>query len=197
MQLVVITRHNFFDGEAAVLNCLFEAELPILHLRKPQASAHAIRALLRKVDAGFHRRIIVHGHAALRGEFDLLGVHLPLGLLLEQGKRADVGQVSCSTHTGAEASAAAQVADRAFVSPVFDSISKRGYLGNALLLDIPKPMGKLALVALGGITPERLLTVHQHGFKAAALMGYIWEDGRPLKSFSTCQAVATHLNNTI
>ncbi len=193
MQLLVITREDFFCGEAGVLNDLFEAGLMGLHLRKPFATLCEVRALLRGIDTGFHKRIIVHSHVALSGEFDLLGVHLPLDTLLQTGKVQDQRQISCSTHTHAEIQAAATVADRAFISPIFNSVSKKGYLGNASLCAIPKPEGNTLWVALGGITPAHFMAVHRHGFGAAAVMGYIWQGGRPRQQFEKCQAAATGL----
>ncbi|WP_139215763.1 thiamine phosphate synthase [Parapedobacter composti] len=193
MQLLVITQEDFFPGEADVLNSMFEAGLSGLHLRKPQSSRYEMRALLRRIHADFHKRIVIHGHMALSAEFGLLGVHLPLGVLLEKGVPPVEGLVSCSTHTPAEVSAAARVADRAFISPVFDSISKKGYLGNAPLLTSHRPQGNTLWVALGGITPERLPAVSSHGFGAAAALGYIWKGGQPLQRFETYQAAAATL----
>ncbi|SEL74606.1 thiamine phosphate synthase [Parapedobacter koreensis] len=193
MQLSVITREDFFKGEADALNDLFEAGLTGLHLRKPHASRYEMRALLRRIDSCFHKCIIMHSHITLFDEFDLLGVHLPLGILLEKGGMQNKGQISCSAHTQAEVEAAAQVADRTFISPVFDSISKKGYAGNVSLLTIPRPEGNTLWVALGGVTPEHLPTVYRHGFKAAAVMGYIWEAGRSRQRFEACQAAVADL----
>jgi len=195
MQLVVITREDFFSDEATVLNNLFEAGLSGLHLRKPRSALEEVRALLRGIDPGFHKRILVHNHLALSEEFDLLGVHLPLDTLLQTGKVWDKGQISCSTHTHAEIQAAATVADRAFISPLFDSVSKKGYLGNALLRTVPKPEGNTLWVALGGITPAHFMAVHRLGFKAAAVMGYVWRSGPPWQQFAECRAAAADLEN--
>lgn len=192
-QLLVITRQDIFKGEAAKLNDLFEAGLTGLHLRKPGATHYELQVLLRGIYPGFHKYIIIHNHIALLQEFDLLGVHLPLGRLLQTGKISGNGQISCSTHTDAEVQAAAAVADYAFISPVFDSISKSGYKGNPSLLTVQKPKGDTRWVALGGITPHHFATVRQHGFDAVALMGYIWSNGQPRRQFEACQAKVARL----
>ena len=114
-------------------------------------------------------------------------------MLLEKGKIPQKGAVSCSAHTYAEALACRAIATRVFISPVFDSISKKGYTGNEKLLSVPKAKGTAMLVALGGITPERLPIVHQHGFKATALMGYIWDGGQPQQRFEACQLAVAEL----
>lgn len=193
MQLLVITREDFFSEEAAALNDLFEAGLTGLHLRKPGATDHEVRALLRAIRTDFHSRILVHNHQALSGEFDILGVHLPLNTLLQADKIRDKGQISCSAHSLAEIQAAATVADRAFISPLFNSLSKKDYRGNASLCTVPKPKGNTLWVALGGITPNRLAAVHRYGFEAAAVMGYIWQGGQPRQQFAKCQAAAAGL----
>ncbi len=188
MQLVVITRETTFSDEAAILNSLLAEGLMVLHLRKPGACDDDIRTLLRQINPMFHGRIIIHGHTALCDEFGLLGVHLPIAEILGKEKLTQYGVVSCSAHTYAEVVACRDVADRVFVSPMFDSISKNGYMGNATLLTIPKHDMDTVLVALGGVTSENLSVLQQYGFKAAALMGYIWEEGQPLKQFEKCRA---------
>lgn len=193
MQLLVITQEHSFSGEADRLNELFEAGLTGLHLRKPGASPQELEVLLHGIYPGFHKYIIIHHHIALLQEFDLLGVHLPLRRLLQTGKIPDKGQISCSTHGDTEVRAAAAVADRAFISPIFDSISKKGYTGNSSLLTVPKPRSGTLWVALGGITPRHFATVQEHGFDAAALMGYIWRDGQPQRQFEACQAEIARL----
>ena len=193
MQLVVITRGVFFDGESEVLNSLFEAGLEGLHLRKPEASDEEMRGLLKNIHPEFRRRIIIHGHIELYAEFGLLGVHFPLEVLFERGRIQHLGKISCSAHTHAEVTACSEIATRVFISPVYDSISKKGYVGNEKLLSVPKINGKAVLVALGGITPERLPIVHQHGFKAAALMGYIWESRQPQQRFEACQTAVAEI----
>ncbi|WP_379023134.1 thiamine phosphate synthase [Parapedobacter deserti] len=193
MQLTVITREDFFKREADIINGLFQTGLTDLHLRKPGASVYEMRTLLRAIDTGFHKQIIIHGHDVLYREFGLLGVHLRLDILLEKRRMQDIRLISCSTHTPAEVAAVAGLADRAFISPVFNSISKKGYRSNAALLAVPKPEGKTRWVALGGITPARLHAVHRHGYRNAALLGYIWEGEHPQQRFQACQAVAARL----
>lgn len=196
MQLVVITKEGFFAGEPRVLNNLFERGLEGLHLRKPGASDQEMRSLIKRVSPEFHQRIIIHGHPMLHAEFGLWGVHFPLLTLIGKSKLQHGGEVSCSAHTEAEVAAISAVVSRLFVSPIFDSISKKGYRGRTTLLHTPESVGRTAaLVALGGITPERLPVVHQHGFKAAALMGYVWE-GEPLRRFETSLDMAANLRTT-
>lgn len=193
MQLMVITREDFFGSEAGILNDLFEAGLEGLHLRKPGSTPHTVAALLRQIAPHFHPRIVVHRHTVLFDEFRLCGVHLPLPCLLRSEKMPDKGLVSCSAHTLPEIEAAAKVADRVFVSPVFDSLSKRGYPGNVSLHSISKPAGNTLCVALGGITPSRLATVRRYGFEAAAVMGYIWQGSRPQQRFEACRTAIAAL----
>lgn len=191
MQLLVITQEDFFPGEADVLNSMFEAGLSGLHLRKPTADVDAVRSLLEALEPDFLPRIVVHAHAALYRDFGLGGLHVPHQLLVERGRPAGVERVSCSAHSGTEVDAVRGLADRVFVSPVFDSISKPGYRGNGQLLTLDKPETEPLLVALGGVTADRLALLSRSGFRAAALMGYIWE-GDPLQRFRACLHADAH-----
>ena len=60
------------------------------------------------------------------------------------------------------------------LSPVFDSISKQGYR-SAFDPDSLRPWleGK-RVVALGGVTPERIPLLRDAGFSGAAMLGYFW-----------------------
>ncbi|WP_257666499.1 thiamine phosphate synthase [Parapedobacter tibetensis] len=193
MELAVITSEGLFDGESDVLNDLFDTGLMRLHLRKPKVSAAQMFNILRQIRPEFYGRIIIHNHVELCATFGLKGVHLSLEVLLENGKPKNCGEISCSAHTIAEATVCGNMVNRVFISPLFDSISKKGYAGNAELLTTPKPKTDAIWVALGGITPERLPIVHQHGFEAAALMGYIWKGKNPQQQFEVCQKAVAGL----
>ncbi|HEV2482516.1 MAG TPA: hypothetical protein VGS79_22785, partial [Puia sp.] len=58
----------------------------------------------------------------------------------------------------------------------FDSISKRGYLANAGLLK--QPSGELPClpVGLGGVSGETIGLMLEHGWRGAAVLGWVWAD---------------------
>ena len=49
MKLIVITSPDFIPEEARIITGLFEVGLDLLHLRKPDATAHEVGNLLHAV----------------------------------------------------------------------------------------------------------------------------------------------------
>ena len=82
--------------------------------------------------------------------------------------------------------------DYAFLSPIFDSISKAGYkskfdlqeLKNYLLLQ-RKKRGKV--IALGGIDEHTITETFDLGFDGVAVLGAIWMSVDPVKKFNSLQ----------
>ena len=76
MKLILITRPDFFPGEAALINALFRAGLERLHLRKPGASSEELAEWLMEIDPSFRHLIVLHDHHELALDYHLGGVHL-------------------------------------------------------------------------------------------------------------------------
>jgi len=65
-----------------------------------------------------------------------------------------------------------------FLSPIFDSISKKGYKANfeeEALRDFLKIDRKIKVIGLGGITEENYLEVLELGFDGGAFLGSVWK----------------------
>ncbi|CAG9463169.1 unnamed protein product [Pedinophyceae sp. YPF-701] len=73
----------------------------------------------------------------------------------------------------------------AFLSPVFDSVSKVGYKSarfdeqelRSTLAACPRPV-----YALGGVTPDRVPQLADLGFAGAAVIGHVWGSDDPVGS---------------
>ena len=67
--------------------------------------------------------------------------------------------------------------DYMFLSPVFDSISKRGYSSHFSLEDIKSNSGivKDRVFALGGVSADNIGLLPDAGFGGAAVLGFLWE----------------------
>jgi thiamine-phosphate pyrophosphorylase len=83
--------------------------------------------------------------------------------------------VSTSVHSWAELAALPEGLAYAFISPLFDSISKPGYGANEGLLLQPGERQPCLPVGLGGIGPDTIAAMFEHGWKGAAVLGWIWE----------------------
>lgn len=185
--LIVITLPSFIDKEANAVVALFEQRgIDYLHLRKPQATEAEVEALLRQLPAQYYSRITMHDFHALASKYSLGGIHLT-------SRHPDVpegwkGRVSTSCHSIVELKRRKQEGyelvgeqrhfDYLSLSPIFDSISKQGYqaaftpqqLVEARQEGIIDPR----VLALGGVTFDRLAEVQQMGFGGAMILGDAW-----------------------
>jgi thiamine-phosphate pyrophosphorylase len=81
----------------------------------------------------------------------------------------------------------------AFISPLFDSISKRGYGANAGLLKRPDRELPCLPVGLGGVSGETIGLMLEHGWKGAAVLGWIWEE--PAKAVKRLEELQKSIAN--
>jgi len=150
-----------------------------VHLRHPGVTDDVVRNIIASVPARLHDRLHLHDNFGLAAEFAVGGLHLnrrcpapPAGY---------TGRLSRSCHSvdEVEAARAARIFDYVTLSPVFDSISKRGYRGaftpgELRLLD---SLGGFKVIALGGVTPERIELLKQYNFAGVAMLGAVgWEN---------------------
>jgi thiamine-phosphate pyrophosphorylase len=80
----------------------------------------------------------------------------------------------------------------AFLSPVFDSISKPGYRGkiSGEFLELRKGTVKITgqnIIALGGIDEDKIETIREMGFAGIAVLGAIWQSKNPVEKFRKIQ----------
>lgn len=176
---------SFFEGEASLLNRLFEAGLPCLHLRKPQQTLDAYTCLLEQIDASYYSRIIVHQYPELVSKFGLLGLHLTeaarqhlnneelQALISEQHQNGCL--VGTSVHQKKALFSLPSNLDYSTVSPIFPSISKQNYQPTEHW-QITELEFSFALVGLGGMGMETLEVAYEWGFREVAFLGAVWND---------------------
>jgi len=202
--LAVLSLPGVFPGEADCMEALLSAGLGRLHLRKPEATAEELEVLVGRLAPRWAERLVLHGpdsrELALR--YGVPNVHGAVayrdgsgysgggpavdggeaGRAMEVGRapagaKSDGGRfvLSTSAHGWEEFSRLPQGLAYAFISPLFDSISKRGYRANAGLLK--RPGGELPCrpVGLGGVSGETIGQMLDYGWKGAAVLGWIWE----------------------
>lgn len=177
LKSIVITAPGAVAGEAGIIRRLLSSgAAQRVHLRKPDWSADSLAALIRTIPEGLRHRMSLHDHLELAPTLGLGGVHLnSRSPLPPPGWN---GLVSRSCHSLAELAAGG--VDYAFLSPVFNSISKPGYgaafsaaeLAEAAAQGIVGPR----TVALGGVSPELFAQVEALGFGGAAMLGCVWSD---------------------
>lgn len=174
---IVITQPWFFAGEAEAITLMFQAGLERLHLRKPESSAEECRWVLDSIPQCYHKRIVLHEHFELLGEYDLCGVHL--NRRNPKAPEGWGGHVSVSCHSIDEL-AERKKENYAYLSlsPIFDSISKTGY--NAAFaeeeLKTAREEGIIdeRVMALGGICHDNVDEALGYGFGGVMVLGDAW-----------------------
>ena len=177
MEWVVITSPGFLQGEADFIDRLFNHGLDRLHLRKPGADIGECRRLLDGISREWLPRIVVHDNFGLCREYGLGGVHLngrnPMAPPNHEGS------VSRSCHSLEEISRYKGECDYLTLSPIFNSISKQGYMAafGPGQLATARDSGLIdrRVIALGGVTLENIPRVKELGFGGVAILGDVWQ----------------------
>lgn len=201
--LIVITQPYLFPDEAKSIVRLFEQRgIDLLHLRKPGLSEHQVESLLMALPCHYLSRISIHDHVRLAQKYGLGGIHLT-------SRVPDVpagwqGRVSTSCHSleelarrkhegylvnmGSEEQPKLERRhfDYLSLSPIFDSISKEGYRAafSYQQLAAAKAEGLIdqRVLALGGVTFDRMEEVRQMGFGGGMILGDAWRGSRVVLS---------------
>lgn len=182
MNIIPITKPDFFEGETDIVNNLFADSLQRLHLRKPEATRKRLAEWIERIEPTFRNHIVLHDHYRLAVAYGLGGIHL-------NSRNPDVPDwlernrfsLSRSCHTIEEVKTMASDYDYVFLSPIFDSISKQGYKAAFTRAELTEIRAILSqnVYALGGITFDNLKEVEQLGFCGAAMLGGFWEKPYP------------------
>lgn len=177
MKFIVVTSPDFIPGEASRIVQLLEQGANIIHIRKPGATMEAYRHLINEIPEEWHSRLAVHDHFELASRYHLQGIHL-------NRRHPDIpngyqGAVSCSCHSLEEVMKMRERCDYVFLSPVFDSISKPGYHARYTIKELQQAheqgMINRKVIALGGVTKDKISLLASWGFGGYAMLGSIWK----------------------
>lgn len=191
--LIVISDSDFKPGEAGIINELFRSGLDLFHIRKHGADTHALSELINGIDAGYREKLVLNHDHELGKKLGLKRFHFSEKDRMEwdQSNWSGVNSgysYSTSVHSVEGYNALPAHFAYAFLSPVFESISKPGHQAVSFNL-AEKQDSPVKLVALGGIQPDNLQQAIEMGFDGAALLGAIWNAKDPVKSFGSCSDV--------
>lgn len=173
MKLIAITKPDFYDDEAAFIKRLFESGFDIVHLRKPNSDIDSCRNILNELSSEERSRIVVHDYPELYYEFSLKGIHINKNIVkYPEGYQ---GFKTRSCHSLEEVKLYKDDFDYVFLSPIFDSISKQGYKSAFTEDELRRASEESIIdekvVALGGVTYDRISLLKDLGFGGAAMMG--------------------------
>ena len=186
--IVLIAPENDVSNEIEILHELFREGLQCYHLRKPDKNYKEHCAYLNKIDTIYHNRIVVHCFHELIDHYNLKGIHF------QEKKRQDCldvpsnyfkelnafGKTISSSFHEPEVLAKCEFEfDYHLLSPIFSSISKKGYEGKGFDVN---HIDKL-IIGMGGVTTKNLSEFTKLGFKGVGVLGGIWNTKDPIKSF--------------
>lgn len=188
--IIVITPEDIVQNETELINELFQEGLNLLHIRKPFINAEEMTDFIQKIDSKFQSQLVLHSHYDLAENFNISRFHFR-----EIDRKNGLSQsftdkiISTSVHDIETFNELSGNWEYSFISPVFPSISKKGYGENSNILnDIKKrdnPNGRL--IALGGINDKNINEIFESEVDGVALLGAIWENDEPLNVFRKCR----------
>lgn len=200
MRLIVISSPNKFESELKLLPRFFNCGLEVFHLRKPKFSYRRMNKYLSHVPGEYLDRIIIHTHHRLALKYKLRGIHITekqkkkklltwLKLMILKFFRKKLA-VTTSFHSVADLLRDKKKYHYVFLSPIFDSISKKNHRGAFSESSLKNGLRNTrhSVIALGGIEPDNISRAREFGFKGIAVLGSIWRENKdPMESFKEMQ----------
>jgi len=201
MKIVLISKPSYTINEHQILTDLFELGLDNFHIRKPKFSKTEIVRFLELIPYMYRNRLILHSFHELAIEYGTKGVHFSddkkkslkekaLGIFKSKplAKAADYSsmQRSASLHSLNMLADCNESFDYVFLSPIFDSISKKRYKSlfkNKEKLRSAVLKSNQRVIALGGVDAGKIKDVQAMGFSGVALLGAIWKHPDPVGAF--------------
>lgn len=188
MKIILVSDFNEIPKEHLLLNTLFEEGLQYFHLRKKDYTLDQIIYYLNNIPAKFYERIIIHSHFHLVEEYGLRGLHFKKNYTIQdfvkdnhstlEKARQHYQHISHSVHSLSDIKNNTFPFDYLFLSPVFDSISNKGYNSKIKIQTVRKffkdEPNHPEVIALSGINIEKIESIHTTGFNGFGLLGYIW-----------------------
>ncbi len=186
--LTVISHPTPVKNEAVIINQLFDEGLSVFHLRKPECSSQDLVLLLQEINPLHYTKIALHSHHSLAKNFGITRLHYTeanrsqiteTDLIEAQSKNV----LSTSVHSVIDYQNLSLHFNYAFLSPVFDSISKPGYHQQTFDLSKINKKPGTKLIALGGIDANNCNKALDMGFDGIALLGSIWNSEKAVIAF--------------
>lgn len=176
MRIIAITTPTVIDEDVCIITTLLNRGVDIVHLRKPDSNIDECRKLLANLTADQRENIIIHDYPELYFEFSLKGIHVNRNISSLPKEYSGFRTRSC--HFFEEIIRYKNDYDYLFLSPVFDSISKVGYKSNFNKEELKNASNKGIIdekvIALGGVTFDKIAYLEVLGFGGVAMIGEIY-----------------------
>jgi thiamine-phosphate pyrophosphorylase len=196
--MIVISNPTPIENEINLIHQLFKEGLPLFHVRKPDFYTAEMKAFLSEIKSDYRQNLVLHSHHQLASTFGIHRLHFTEKMRVETSeehlkKWKERGfKLSTSIHSMTDFEKLSNVFDYAFFGPVFESISKPKYASD---IDFEKELKqrnnkKTTMIAVGGITSNKIKTALGYGFDDVALLGTIWNSNNPIENYKLCQQIA-------
>lgn len=134
-------------------------------------------------------RIIINDRADIAAACGADGVHLGREDLPAEAARRFLGSkaiIGSSTHTIAQALDAVRLPiDYIAVGPIFPTLTKKDHdpvTGLSMISEVRSAVGRMPLVAIGGISAENIVSVIAAGADGAAVIGAVVNNAKEMSS---------------
>lgn len=197
--LIVISSPTPVIKEASLINQLFDEGLPVFHLRKPESSSQELVLLLQEIDPIHYSKITLHNHHYLAKSFGINRLHYTEAsrkqlTTIDLSEQKVENTLSTSVHNVSDYKNLTEHFSYAFLSPVFDSISKPDYQAQKFDLTEVDKNSNTKLIALGGINETNCNKAFEMGFDGIALLGAIWKDNDGINNFKKISQICANEN---
>lgn len=168
--LIAITCADCVCDEGEKISVLLENGFDYVHIRHPHAERKQIEQILEAIPESLRHRIKLHDMHDLAEIY-----HTGIQINHRGGTGINCIHKSKGCHSVKEIeSISGSDYDYVMLSPVFPSISKPGYQSAENLTEAFRIYkGNIPVVALGGVTPDKLKFLQQIGFAGGAMLGAI------------------------
>jgi len=178
--LVVISHSDRVEKENYYIEKFLNEGADYFHIRKPALSFSEIELVIKKIPVNLLPRISIHDNYPLLEKYNIGGIHFTSSSkhLLNNYNNSNLRK-SISCHSFEEIKNLPYYIDYTFLSPVFNSISKKNYLGkfnSEKTKNFLTKKFKFEIVALGGVSEKNIHTVKELGFTNAAVLGCVWNN---------------------
>ena len=192
--MIVISNPDEIMNEINIIHALFENDMELFHIRKPDYSKDKMQSFISKINSKYHSKLVLHQYHNLAKEFQIKRLHFTEKdrLTIPDRFQKPVRYFSTSVHSIVDFNGLPNEFDYAFLSPIYSSISKENYVPtkNAFEEIKKRTNWHTKLIALGGISAVNIQKTINNGFDGIALLGTIWNNKNPIENFKKCQQIA-------
>jgi thiamine-phosphate pyrophosphorylase len=188
MEIALLSTKDKFLSEVNLICELFELGLDSFHIKKPDFSTKEMRTYLGSFPEIYRQRLVLHTHHRLANEFKIKGVHMTKNHLKRHDKKGMFSRfknlfavkphiVSRNIKRVNDLNISDVSYEYIVLSPVFDSISKRGFGGAFSVRTIKDIMinAKCKVYAFGGVSTETIQEAVSLGFEGVLIFGALWK----------------------